>query len=174
MADGGSGVLQDDAFTPGPDTARRLRDALGSFATGVTLITIEADSGPMGFAANSFASVSLDPPLVLWSIARSSRRAAQYLAAQHYAIHVLPLGARDVLARFARDGQGFDGLSHARNAEGVPVLDTALARFDCRQHAVHEGGDHAIIVGRVLRATHPGGAALVFHNGRYGGVALQG
>lgn len=166
MADGGGAQAVD--FVPEPGTARQFRDALGQFATGVTLITIRTDAGPMGFAANSFAAVSLDPPLVLWSIARSSRRAAHYLAATDFAIHVLPLSDHDLIARFARDGAGFAGLAHGTNAQGVPVLDTALARFDCRQHAVHDGGDHAIIVGRVVGATNRGGQALVFHQGRYG------
>lgn len=171
MADGGAALGQAAEFVPGPANARQFRDALGCFATGVTLITIDSAQGPMGFAANSFASVSLDPALVLWSLARSSRRAPHYLAAQHYAIHILPETAQGLLARFTREGHGFDGLSYTRNAEGVPVLDMALARFDCRQHAVHEGGDHAIILGEVLRATRQGGDPLVFHQGRYGGFA---
>lgn len=166
MADGSP--MPATEFTPGPAQARAFRDALGSFATGVTLVTIESADGPMGFAANSFSSLSLDPPLVLWSPAKASRRFAHYRDAGHFAIHVLPLEAKGLLARFARGGAGFSGLPFERNAEGVPLLAQALARFDCRQHAVHDGGDHAIIVGEVLRACHPGGAALVFHQGQYG------
>jgi flavin reductase (DIM6/NTAB) family NADH-FMN oxidoreductase RutF len=172
MADGGQTLVAE--FVPGPGTQRALRDALGCFATGVTLITIESAEGPMGFAANSFAAVSLDPALVLWSPAKSSRRFPQYLAATHYAIHVLPVDACGLLDRFMRDGAGFEGLAFGRNAEGVPVLDQAVARFDCRQHATHEGGDHMIIVGEVLRATHRGGEALVFHRGQYGGFSPLG
>lgn len=172
MADGGQ--MAPVEFVPSPATSRALRDALGCFATGVTLITIESAEGPMGFAANSFAAVSLDPALVLWSPAKSSRRFAPYMAATHYAIHVLPADARGLLDRFTRDGAGFAGLRFARNAEGVPVLDQAVARFDCRQHATHDGGDHMIIVGEVLRATHRGGAALVFHQGQYGGFSPLG
>lgn len=172
MADGGH--MHPVEVIPGPDTQRALRDALGCFATGVTLITIESADGPMGFAANSFAAVSLDPALVLWSPAKSSRRFAHYIAATHYAIHVLPRDAHGLLDRFGREGAGFDGLAFGHNAEGVPVLDAALARFDCRQHAVHDGGDHMIIVGEVLRATHRGGDALVFHQGRYGSFSPLG
>lgn len=172
MADGGPMTALD--FVPGPTTERAFRDALGCFATGVTLVTIESAEGPMGFAANSFAAVSLDPPLVLWSPAKSSRRFGHYIAASHYAIHVLPQDARDLLARFGREGPGFDGLAFGRNAEGVPLLDQAVARFECRQHATHEGGDHMIILGEVLRATHRGGAALVFHQGQYGGFSPLG
>lgn len=174
MADGAGTVAQAQSFTPSPATTRQFRDALGSFATGVTLITIKTDAGPMGFAANSFASVSLDPPLVLWSLARSSRRAPLYLAAQHYAIHVLPFGARDLLARFMTGGLGFEGLDYTHNPDGVPLLDMALARFECRQHAVHDGGDHAVIIGRVLRGSYQSGAPLLFHSGAYGGFAPQG
>ncbi|WP_300982838.1 flavin reductase family protein [Roseicyclus sp.] len=167
MDDGGQ--MHPVEIIPGPDTQRALRDALGCFATGVTLITIESTDGPMGFAANSFAAVSLDPALVLWSPAKSSRRFGHYIAATHYAIHVLSRDDFGLLDRFARDGAGFAGLAFSRNAEGVPVLDQAVARFECRQHATHDGGDHMIIVGEVLRATHRGGAALVFHQGQYGG-----
>lgn len=166
MPDGG--LMQSMEFIPGPETQRQFRDALGGFATGVTLVTIESAEGPMGFAANSFAAVSLDPALVLWSPAKSARRFAHYVAADHYAIHVLPVSARDWLQRFARDGEGFNGLPFRRNAEGVPVLDGALSRFDCRRHATHDGGDHAIIVGEVLRASQQGGEALIFAQGRYG------
>jgi flavin reductase (DIM6/NTAB) family NADH-FMN oxidoreductase RutF len=172
MADGG--LMQGIDFVPGAETARQFRDALGTFTTGVTLVTIDSPQGPMGFAANSFASVSLDPPLVLWSMARSARRFPPYMAAQHYAIHVLPVSARAWLARFASAGSGFDGLPHARNPEGVPVLDAVLARFDCRQHMIHDGGDHAIILGEVLRAVHLGGEALVFSQGQYGGFSPSG
>jgi flavin reductase (DIM6/NTAB) family NADH-FMN oxidoreductase RutF len=155
-------------FIPGPDTQRQFRDALGGFATGVTLVTTQGPEGPLGFAANSFAAVSLEPPLVLWSPGRASRRFPHFVAATYFAIHVLPVAARDWLARFARDGVGFDGLPHGRNAEGVPVLDAALARFDCRKVAQHEGGDHVILVGEVLRAACRRDEALVFCQGRYG------
>lgn len=172
MADGGQMTQVD--FVPGPVTERVFRDALGCFATGVTLVTIESAEGPMGFAANSFAAVSIEPALVLWSPAKASRRFGHYLAVQHYAIHVLPIEARGLLGRFARDGAGFAGLDFTRNAEGVPLLDQAVARFECRQHAIHDGGDHAIIVGEVLRATHRGGDALMFHQGQYGGFSPLG
>ncbi len=172
MADGGQ--MQPSEFIPGPETSRAFRDALGQFATGITLITIESSDGPMGFAANSFAAVSLDPALVLWSAAKSAQRFGHYRAAQHYAIHVIPRGAQDLLGRFVRGGPGFDALDFSRTPEGVPVLSQALARFDCCQHAVHDGGDHAIIVGRVLRATCQSGAPLIFSQGQYGGFSPLG
>lgn len=154
-------------FAP-EDNLRAFRDALGRFATGVTVVTCAGPDGPMGFTANSFAAVSLDPPLVLWSPAKSSSRFVHYAQAQHYAIHVLDADHAGWVARFGRDGAGFHGLSHELSAEGVPVIHGALARFDCAQHASHDGGDHLIVVGRVLRAAYRDGAPLVFSQGGYG------
>jgi flavin reductase (DIM6/NTAB) family NADH-FMN oxidoreductase RutF len=164
MADGG--------MTPeslGVTDARALRDAFGQFATGVTVVTIMGPDGPMGFTANSFSSLSLDPALVLWSLARSSQRFAPYAGAEAFAIHVLSQAQSDLPARFSRGGAGFAGLEGLANAEGVPVLRGALARFDCHRHATHDGGDHLIIVGKVLRLTLEEGAPLVFAQGRFGG-----
>jgi flavin reductase (DIM6/NTAB) family NADH-FMN oxidoreductase RutF len=163
MADGG--------IIPSAENARLFRDALGCFATGVTVVTIMGPDGPMGFTANSFSSLSLDPALVLWSPARSSQRFPHFAAADHYAIHVLARTQADWPARFARGGTGFDGLTWHTNAEGVPVLPGALARFDCRRHANHDGGDHMIIVGQVLRLALEEGEPLVFAKGRFGGFA---
>lgn len=167
MADGG--VMQQQEFSPDADAPRRLRDALGRFATGVTLVSIQSEAGPMGFVANSFAAVSLDPPLVLWSPARTSRRFAHFAQARDFAIHVLPHHALPWVARFGRHGAGFDGLEYGHNAQGVPVLADVLARFDCRQHATHDGGDHLIIIGRVLHAQCCDGVPLIFSQGQYGG-----
>jgi flavin reductase (DIM6/NTAB) family NADH-FMN oxidoreductase RutF len=148
--------------------ARAFRTALGRFATGITVITTPTLEGPMGFTANSFASVSLDPPLVLWSPAKASMRFPYFAAARHYAIHVLGAEQADLSQRFVRGGAGFDGLAHEINAEGVPVIPTALARFDCEQAATHDGGDHLIVVGRVLRALFREGPPLIFSQGAYG------
>jgi len=172
MADGA--MTHDSTFVPDAANARAFRDALGRFATGVTVVTIAAPDGPMGFTANSFAAVSLDPPLVLWSPARSSSRFVHYESARHYSIHVLAAEAHGWMERFARGGPGFDGLDHGFNAEGVPVIHGALARFDCERHAAHDGGDHLIVVGRVLRAGLRDGAPLVFSQGQYGGFSPQG
>lgn len=165
MADGG---IQTEGTLPDAANARVFRDALGRFATGVTVVTIQGADGPMGFTANSFASLSLDPALVLWSLARSSRRFAYFAGARHYAIHILGQDHADLPTRFSRSGQGFDGLDWLPNEEGVPILPGALARFDCAQHATHDGGDHLIIVGQVLRLALEEGEPLVFAKGRYG------
>jgi flavin reductase (DIM6/NTAB) family NADH-FMN oxidoreductase RutF len=168
MADGG---IQSGEVVPDAKNARLLRDALGRFATGVTVVTILAPDGPMGFTANSFASVSLDPALVLWSPAKASQRYASFAAARHYAIHVLGQDQTDLAARFSRGGLGFADLDWRSNVEGVPALSGALARFDCAQHATHDGGDHLIIVGKVLRLAQEEGEPLVFAKGRFGRFA---
>lgn len=160
------------SFAPASETARDYRLALGRFATGVTLVTTAGpDGAPVGFVANSFASLSLDPPLVLWSPARSARRFPVFAEAQHFSIHVLGLDQGDWPARFARDGAGFNGLDRQTTPEGLPVLPGVPARFDCIQHATHPGGDHLIIVGRVLRVTLEEGTPLIFAQGQYGGFA---
>ena len=168
MADGG---LTTEGIVPHAGNARAFRDALGRFATGVTVVTIMGPDGPMGFTANSFSSLSLDPPLVLWSPAKSSSRFPQFAAADHYAIHVLGQAQADWPARFARGGPGFDSLDWQLNGEGVPVLAGVLARFDCRRQAAHDGGDHVIIVGEVLRLAVEDGEPLIFAKGKFGGFA---
>jgi flavin reductase (DIM6/NTAB) family NADH-FMN oxidoreductase RutF len=162
--------MTDPTFTPDGDT-RAFRHALGRFATGVCVITLQGGEGPVGFTANSFASLSLDPPLVLWSPAKSSSRYPQLVAAEHYVIHVLAQGQNDLMHRFVRGGAGFEGLEFGQNQEGVPVIPGTVARFDCRQTALFDGGDHTIVVGRVLRAATTDAAPLVFSAGRYGSFA---
>jgi flavin reductase (DIM6/NTAB) family NADH-FMN oxidoreductase RutF len=160
--------MNDRTVTPDSDDTRAFRDALGRYATGVAVITIATQDGPMGFTANSFASVSLDPPLVLWSPAKSSMRYPFFVAAKQFAIHVLGAEQDDLSRRFVRGGRGFDGLAPELTAEGVPVIAGTLARFDCVQHATYPGGDHLIVVGRVIRATTRNGTPLVFSQGAYG------
>ena len=157
-------------FQPGSDT-RALRDALGRFATGVTVVTCATSAGPVGITANSFSSVALDPALVLWSIARTSTRFATFSAAQAFAIHVLSEEERDLAARFTRGGAGFDGLDWTPGPDGAPVISGTLARFDCRLHAAHDGGDHVILVGQVARASLRDGTPLLFSQGQFGRFA---
>ncbi len=152
----------------GAETRRALRTALGHYATGVTVVTTRTDAAPFGITVNSFTSVSLDPPLVLWCPALGSMRYAAFAAARHYSIHVLADDQLALCHRFARAGDDFTGISSTATPEGMPVLDGVLARFDCSAHAIHEGGDHAILVGRVLRAAMRPGTPLVFWDGRYG------
>ena len=155
-------------FTPGPDTARDFRTALGQFATGVTVVTCRSEAGPLGITANSFASVSLDPPLVLWSPAKASQRCAAFEAAEHFAIHVLADDQLALCRHFAKQGTSFRGLDWQQGLHGVPLIDGCLARFECTRHAVHDGGDHVIILGRVTAAAMRPGNPLLFAKGAYG------
>jgi flavin reductase (DIM6/NTAB) family NADH-FMN oxidoreductase RutF len=155
-------------FVPGPETGRAYRDALGQFGTGVTIITAEGSDGPMGMTANSFASVSLDPALVLWSPAKSSTRFPIFADAKHYAIHVMREDQQALAGQFARNGQSFDQCDWSRSAEDVPILNDCLARFECVGEAQHDAGDHVILVGRVLRARLCSGKPLLFAGGKYG------
>jgi flavin reductase (DIM6/NTAB) family NADH-FMN oxidoreductase RutF len=160
-------------FEPGPEQQRAFRDALGRFATGVTLVTTRSPLGPLGITANSFASLSIDPPLVLWSPARSSRRFPAFTECDHFAIHVLSEQQFDIAHRFVSDGLAFDGVDWEEGPDGTPLLAGALARFVCTRHAVHDGGDHAIVVGRVVEATSRDGDPLVFALGHYGGFSPE-
>ncbi len=150
---------------------RDLRDALGRFATGVTVITTMTADGPLGITANSFASLSLDPPLVLWSPARKSSRFAAFEAASHFAVHVLARDQQAIAEHFARLGDGFDRFGFAPGLGAAPLLADGAARFECRHAARFDGGDHLICVGEVLRLAHDDRAPLVYHQGGYRGLA---
>lgn len=152
-------------------TQRELRDALGRFATGVTLVTTMTPRGPLGITVNSFASLSLNPPLVLWSPARKSSRFAAFEAASHFAVHVLARDQQAIAEHFARSGDGFERFGFAPGLGEAPLLEGAAARFECRHAARFEGGDHLICVGEVLRFTHADRAPLVYHQGAYRGLA---
>lgn len=167
MADGsGNGT-----FVPDASNHRAFRHALGRFATGVVVVTCATPDGPLGFTANSFAALSLEPPLVLWSPAKSSSRYPVLVAAEHFAIHVLRAGQEAMMHRFVRGGAGFAGLDHGIGPDGVPLIHDTLARFECARHEVFDGGDHSIVVGRVLRAEMADGPPLVFSAGHYGTFA---
>jgi len=161
-------VQEQGSFMPDRDNARIFRNALGRFSTGITVITINTPDGPMGFTANSFSSVSLDPPMVLWSLARSSNRFAPFATAKDYSIHVLSAAQVDLCKRFTRAGAGFDDIDVTYNDAGVPLIENCLARFECRQYATYDGGDHVIIVGRVEEAHMREGEPLLFSSGEYG------
>lgn len=163
-------LVDEITFHPETTEARLLRDALGRFATGVTVVTALAADGPVGITVNSFSSVSLQPPLVLWCAARNSLRHDMFTRAPHWSVHVLSSDQLDLCLRFTRGGTGFEGLETAFTQEGVPVLPGAAARFDCAAHACHDGGDHSILLGRVERVTlaGPGHRPLVFVGGHFG------
>ena len=149
---------------------RELRDALGRFATGVTVVTTMTERGPLGITANSFSSVSLNPPLVLWAPARKSRRFPAFEAASHFAVHVLSAAQRALAEQFAGPGEGFGHLAFEPGLGDAPLLGGCTARFECRHAAGHDGGDHLIVVGEVLRLTQADLPPLLFHRGRYEGL----
>jgi flavin reductase (DIM6/NTAB) family NADH-FMN oxidoreductase RutF len=153
--------------------SRAFRNALGSFPTGIAVITAEGVSAPIGITVNSFTSVSLDPPLVLWCLDKKSDRFPVFTAAPHYVISILGTEHREVSSRLARQGQhSLDGIALLPTKCGLPALDEAVAVFECARYAVHDAGDHAILIGRVENFfCHDAGAPLVFYRGKYGALA---
>lgn len=149
---------------------RAYRDALGCFPTGVALVTHAETGAARAMTINSFASVSLSPRLVLWSLARESERFAAFAAVQHYAINVLAADQGALSSACAMtDDLASAGGRWAPGANGAPLVEGAIARFECTRVAVHPGGDHVIIVGEVSGFDVPRQApALVFHKSMYG------
>ena len=151
-------------------SSHEFRTALGMFATGVTIVTARAGDGSViGLTANSFNSVSLDPPLVLWSLARAAASLAAFSNGSHYAINVLAADQKALAERFALKGAdrwrdvGFD-----EGIGGAPLLHGAAATFECFNRSRYEEGDHVIFVGEVERCSfRPGASPLLFHGGRF-------
>ena len=147
-----------------------FRASLGMFATGVTIITARtADGELIGLTANSFNSVSLEPPLVLWSLARAAASLAALSTGSHYAINILAADQKALAERFSgkRDGR-WTGVDWREGAGGAPLLAGAAAVFECFNRSRYEEGDHVIFVGEVERCSHRAGVApLLFHGGRF-------
>lgn len=148
---------------------KSFRQCLGKFATGVTVVTCcDANGNPCGITANSFSSVSLEPPLVLWNIAKVSNSLEAYLDAKHFAINVLAEDQQSLSAHFARsDHTLFDGIEYSLTDDGAPKLTGTLALFECRTHEIHDCGDHFIIVGEVTGFSAGDGNPLLFYGGSY-------
>ena len=156
-------------FREGSD-ARTFRDALGCFATGVTIITaMDGEGQPIGLTANSFTSVSLDPPLLLVCVANNAGSAAVLRDAQRFAVNVLQIGQQPTSNRFAGKGEDrFANTPWEVGEFGTPVLTGSLSSFECARDAVHDGGDHFILVGRVLKAMfEPRRDPLLYFRGKY-------
>ncbi len=150
---------------------RNLRDAMGRFATGVTVVTTMTPDGPLGMTVNSFASVSLDPPLVLWSPARKSARFPAFEAASHFAVHVLSRDQQDLAKAFALSGaEPFAGVEYTLGAGDSPLFSGCAARFECRHSAGHDGGDHLIVVGEVLHLERADKEPLLYYKGAFAGL----
>ena len=153
---------------------RAFRDALGCFATGVCIVTCcTADGTPHGVTVNSFSSVSLDPPLILFSLDRVNNSFRHFHAAQAFAVNVLSSRQEGLSRDFARQtGDRFDGVAYDPGQTGAPVLPGSLAVFECARHATYDGGDHEIFVGRVENfLCQPDDETLLYYRGRYRRVA---
>ena len=148
---------------------REFRGALGAFPTGVTVITTrDGDGARVGITANSFNSVSLDPPMVLFGLARSARSLSAFNQAEHWAVHILSAGQEALSNRFAKSGEDkFAGVEIEEGIAGLPLLAGCAARMQCRTAFRYEGGDHLIFVGEVLALDRSEAAPLVFHAGKY-------
>ena len=145
------------------------RRAMSCFATGVAVVTAVDKSGAkVGMTINSFNSVSLQPPLVLWSIANDSQSFATFVDAEHFAVNVLAIHQQNICEQFAARGTDkFNGLECSEGIAGVPILPTYSAVFECRAEHRYDVGDHAILVGRVLRFEDRETDPLIFYRGHY-------
>lgn len=151
---------------------RDLRNALGTFATGVTIVTTMMPTGePIGFTANSFTSVSLDPPLILVCIAKSAAGYAAYTSADAFCVNILSEDQRDLSGTFAQRGTDkFIGVGWRQGQTGSPILDGGVGHFDCDMHQLVDAGDHAILIGRVVGYDANDDAPLCYHRGKYAGL----
>lgn len=159
-------------FSPAADPAL-FRKALGRFATGVTVVTACDGSGPVGMTANSFASVSLSPPLVLWSVAKSSMRHDIFANCETCVINILSADQGGLAQHFVRQGRDFASINYQLTQEGVPILDGCAASFHCKQHAAHDTGDHTILIAGVMQARMGDQSALIFSNGSLRPLTFQ-
>ena len=148
--------------TLGPERIRTARDVWDS---------VSENGDPLGLTANSFTSVSLDPPLVLWNLQNNSDVYDIYSSPQYFAINVLAAGQQELSSHFAQsDHTVFNGIDYDTSDRGVPLLPDSVARFECRTHQVHDCGDHYIIVGEVDSYRSNEREPLLFYNGRYASV----
>ena len=148
---------------------RTFRKVMGAFATGVTIMTCRDESSqPVGMTVNSFTSVSLQPPLVLWCVNQNIIPSRAFSKTGHFAVHVLHRGQEELSNHFAVDREDkFDGIAHRKGVGDLPILDDYLACYQCRVRERIEAGDHFILVGQLLDYELRDGEPLIFHAGRY-------
>ena len=154
------------------DQTKEFRQCLGKFATGVTVVTCADDEGrSYGITANSFSSVSLEPRLILWNVAKVSNSLQAFLDAEYFAINVLARDQRPLSSHFAKsDHTLFETVEIDRSRENVPLIPGTLACFECRTHQIHDCGDHYIVIGEVLRFISGKREPLLFFNGNYAAI----
>ncbi|MEU2350539.1 flavin reductase family protein [Modestobacter sp. NPDC049651] len=155
---------------------RAMRDVLGHFATGVTVVTAAGPDGPLGFTCQSFSSLSLEPALVAFAPARTSSTWPKVREVGTFCVNVLAESQAELSGQFARSGTDkYAGVSWVPSPLGSPVLDDVVAWIDCTLEAEHDGGDHTIVVGRVLDlGADPSRPPLLFHRGGYGLRPVEG
>lgn len=161
--------MKNTARTLPEEQQKELRRCLGKFATGVTVVTCRGDSGDVyAMTVNSFSSVSLDPPLILWSIDKSTSALQTYLDAEYFAINILSTEQQDISQRCAESNYPhLEGLDIEESRHGLPILSDTLACLECNLQAVHDGGDHYIVIGRVEDLRHSDRQPLLFFDGSY-------
>lgn len=160
-------------FNPMQDQ-RAYRSALGRFATGIAVVTTTGPDGPIAITVNSFASVSLDPALILWSPDKSSKRHDVFVKADHFVVHILAANQKHICDGFARAAYAFDEIDVQMSPEGSPVIQGCLAVFECRKSAAHDAGDHTILIGEVFRVSEQAGESLVYAHGAFAKLAVAG
>ena len=161
---------------PAAFSSRDLRDALGHFATGVAVVTARNQDGdPIGMTMSSFNAVSLHPPLVLFSVARSAHSIDAMQAARGFAVNILGHAQADLSQQFAQPGDKWGAVAHSPGFGDAPVIDDVLAHFECGPYAQYDGGDHVIFVCRVhgFATADRGEGPLIFYRGRYHTLAAQ-
>lgn len=161
--------------TPPPFDPREFRNALGTFPTGVCVVTtVSPDGAPIGLTCNSFSSVSLSPALVLWSLSLRSPNLSNFLQAPNFAINILAAEQRDISHRFAQPiANKFEGVRYTNGSLGCPLIEDAAAQLECRNETRYYSGDHVIFIGHVLHYAYRRCAPLVFCGGKYARLDAQ-
>lgn len=157
-----------NASTVTAEEMREYRNALGKFSTGVAIVTTNTSDGPMGITINSFASVSMSPALILWSVAKHAGRYEIFKDASEFSIQVLAEDQYQEAMHFAKNTRDFDANSWDLPKGKPPISKNALASFECEREVTYDGGDHTIVVGRVKRYSQRAGSPLVFSAGEFG------
>ena len=149
-------------------TNDQLRSAMGCFVTGVTVVTTMDGNISIGVTANSFTSVSLEPPLVLWSLSKASKKHTILTTNKNFVVNVLSKTQKNLAITFSRDKEPFSGISYYYSKNGVPIIDNSVAIFECELYAVYDGGDHSIILGLVTSCDKSNLEPLQFFKGNFG------
>ena len=146
--------------------SKEFRSVMGCFVTGVTIVTATDNGRLIGVTANSFSSVSLEPPLVLWSLSKNSQKHPIMTSVKNYAINILSKSQEEVAIRFAQHKEPFSGLDFYYSGRGVPLIKNVVAILECEQHVVYDGGDHSIILGLVTSFNESKLEPLTFFRGQ--------